>query len=100
MLQQVKVSNLISAFAGRAIEAYLAQDSEEPDLKFVAPPEANAYEFQSGGIITLLKELLTKFRTEKTSLEKNEMEERHAHDMTTMDLSNSVKAADSEIEQK
>merc|ERR1719305_1580126 len=52
----------------------------------VSAPEANAYEFQSSGVIEMLEKLLDKFITERTTLEKEEMNSKHAFDMLMQDL--------------
>jgi len=64
------------------------------------PGEANAYEFQSDGIITMLAELKDKFIEERNSLEKKEVIQRHAYDSVMMDLKDSIAAAKNEISKK
>merc|ERR1719327_1737044 len=49
-------------------------------------PEANAYEFQSHGVIEMLEKLLDKFIDERTTLQKEEMNSKHAYDMLMQDL--------------
>merc|ERR1719305_1053176 len=49
-------------------------------------PEANAYEFQSQGIIDMLEKLKDKFMDERTALEKEEQNSRHAYEMLMQDL--------------
>merc|ERR1719506_1955577 len=72
----LKSVSLIPDEAKRAIDAFISQD---PDAGLdVAAPEANAYEFQSHGIIEMLEKLLDKFIDERTTLEKEEMNSRHA----------------------
>jgi len=101
LLERVKASRFTSDVARRAIVAYLAQDSEEPDLEFVAAsPPTTAYEFQSGDIVKLLEELLDKFRSERTALEEQEVKQKHAYTMLKQDLTDSVKASNREIAQK
>lgn len=58
------------------------------------PPEAYAYESRSGGIIDLLKKLKDKFIDQRSALEKEEMNKRHAYDMLAQDLATSVKNAE------
>merc|ERR1719155_241357 len=76
--------NLIPPEAKRAIDVFLAQDPDESLA--VSAPEANAYEFQSSGIIEMLQKLLDKFIDERTTLEKEEMNSKHAYDMLMQDL--------------
>merc|ERR1719512_685618 len=59
-------------------------------------PEANAYEFQSGGIITILKKLRDEFRTKLADRQKEEMNSQHASDMILTDLEDSLENAEKE----
>merc|ERR1719265_2638756 len=77
-VSSLKELNLIPDEAKRAIDAFLAQDPEAGLA--VTAPEANAYEFQSHGIIEMLEKLLDKFIDERTTLEKEEMNARHAYE--------------------
>jgi cell division septum initiation protein DivIVA len=93
----LKSLSLIPDEAKKAIDAFVAQDTED-DLA-VSAPEANAYEFQSQGIIDMLSKLLDKFVDERTTLEKEEANTRHAYDMLKIDLEGQIanaKAAHSE----
>merc|ERR1719188_1160174 len=83
-LLQLKSLKLIPSQAKQAIDAFLQQDPEEGLA--VSAPEANAYEFQSGGVIEMLEKLLDKFIAERTTLEKEEMNAKHAYDMLIQDL--------------
>merc|ERR1719262_694997 len=75
--------NLIPAEAKKAIDAFVQQSQEDlaPEGLAVSAPEANAYEFQSSGVIEMLEKLLDKFIDERTTLEKEEMNSKHAFDM-------------------
>merc|ERR1719181_1044415 len=78
--------SLIPAEAKRAIDAFVQQEDMAPEGLAVSAPEANAYEFQSNGIIEMLQKLLDKFIDERTALEKEEMNSKHAYDMLMQDL--------------
>merc|ERR1719420_1487621 len=80
--------NLISEDAKKAIDAFLAQDPE--DNLAVSAPEANAYEFQSQGIIDMLQKLLDKFVEERTAMERAEKNSRHAFGMFKKDLEGQI----------
>merc|ERR1719324_494891 len=71
---------LIPAEAKRTIEAFIQQMGPDEGLA-VSAPEANAYEFQSSGVVEMLEKLLDKFIDERTTLEKEEMNSKHAYDM-------------------
>ena len=61
-----------SAEAKKAISIFLAEDPSDEGLA-VSAPEAEGYEFQSHGVIDMLEKLLDKFISERTTLEKEEM---------------------------
>jgi len=83
-LTQISSSNIVPAESKRIIDAFLAQDPDE-NLA-VAAPEANAYEFQAQGIVDMLTKLGGKFEDERTELEKEETNARHAFEMLSQDL--------------
>jgi len=84
-LTQVSSSSIVPAESKRIIDAFLAQDPDDENLA-VAAPEANAYEFQAQGIVDMLTKLGTKFEDERTELEKEETNARHAFEMLSQDL--------------
>merc|ERR1719201_1432938 len=63
-------------------------------------PEANAYEFQSGSIIDMLKKLKDEFRTKLADCQKEEMNSKHAYDMVVQDLVDSIENSNASIEEK
>merc|ERR1719311_411114 len=65
-----------------------------------APPETNAYEFQSGGIIEMLKKLRDEFRAKLGDCQKEEMNSKHAYDMVVQDLVDSIENSEQSIEEK
>merc|ERR1719324_1564881 len=65
-----------------------------------AAPEANAYEFQSGGIIDMLKKLKDDFRSQLADCQKQEMNSKHAYDMVVQDLTDSIENSEQTIEEK
>jgi len=83
--------NLIPAEAKKTIDAFLQQSGDEGLA--VSAPEANAYEFQSSGVVEMLEKLLDKFVDERTSLEKEEMNSKHAYDMLMQDLNAQIAQA-------
>merc|ERR1719262_534776 len=97
-LLQLSSMTLIPEDAKKTIDAFLAQD---PDAGLaVSAPEANAYEFQSHGIIEMLEKLLDKFIDERTTLEKEEMNSQHAFDMLVQDLTAQIEQAKQDREEK
>jgi len=69
-LLQVRDAPGIPREAKAAIESFLAMSSGEPGD---GVPEANAYEFQSGGVVALLEKLRLKFQDQRLGVEKEEM---------------------------
>jgi len=76
---------LIPNEAKKALNAFLQEDPADEGLA-VSAPEAEGYEFQSQGVIDMLQKLLDKFLAERTQLEKEEMNSKHAYDMLMQDL--------------
>jgi len=97
-LVQLKNLNLIPAEAKRAIDLFLNQEPDEGLA--VTAPEANAYEFQSQGVVDMLEKLLDKFRDERTTLEKEETNSRHAFEMLMQDLNAQIENATSARDEK
>jgi len=90
MLQKQVLSLKTPAETRRAIESFLAKSSDPLD---VSPPEAKGYESRSGGVIDMLEKLRDKFVDERTELEKEEMNLRHAYTLLMQDLEKSIDTA-------
>merc|ERR1719326_1644176 len=63
-------------------------------------PEVNAYEFQSGGVVDMLKKLKGKFKKELNTLETEEANKAHAYNLQMLHLSNSIEDAKKDREEK
>lgn len=101
-LAQVRVLgslNLIPAEAKQAIDSFLQQEPDDEGLA-ISAPEPNAYEFQSSKIVDMLEKLQDKFIEEKTSLEKEEMNSKHAYDMLMQDLNAQIAQASQDRDEK
>merc|ERR1719161_1487489 len=100
MLQKVSVLSRVPAQVKRIIESFLATDQEvlQPGLS-VSAPQANAYEFQSGGVVEMLEKLKDKFADEKHELEKAELNGKHAYEMAAEKESSEKAKAKAEAEQ-
>jgi len=83
----------VAPSAGHAITAFLARYTEDPTVP-AADGEAYAYEFRSSSIYDVLEKLRDKFSDERTELEKEEMNRRHAHEMLSQDMTDSIKNAE------
>jgi len=97
-LIQLKKLRLIPDAAKRTIDIFLQQDPDEGLA--VSAPEANAFESQSGGVIEMLEKLLDKFIAERTTLEKEEMNSKHAYDMLMQDLKAQLAQGSSDRDEK
>jgi len=85
----------------QSIAAFLQQQHQQAkSLRGDQAPAVAAYEFQSGGIIETLKDLLDKFRSELADVEKGEVNEAHAFDMAELHLKNVMSAASSQRDEK
>merc|ERR1711972_968774 len=90
--------NLFPADAKRTIDAFLEEEPQEGLA--VSAPEAYGYEFQSHGVIEMLEKLLDKFIDQRTELEKEEMNTKHAYDMLMQDLTAQIAQATQDREEK
>merc|ERR1719473_1681095 len=103
MLQKVSLLGRVPTQAKRIITAFLSTDQElvqdQPGLS-VSAPQANAYEFQSGGVVEMLEKLKDKFQDENHELEKAELNGKHAYEMAAEDLHSSIDAAEKESSEK
>jgi len=82
----------------KALSAFLQQN--QPEELSVEAPEANAYEFQSGGVIEMLEKLKVEFMSKKTELDKEELNAQHAYEQIMQMLNDSVENAQHEISAK
>jgi len=55
------------------------------------PPQANAYEFQSGSVVEVLEKLLQRFAEERRTLETEETNRRHAYELVGQRLADNIK---------
>mmetsp|Transcript_148904 Transcript_148904/g.478399 ORF Transcript_148904/g.478399 Transcript_148904/m.478399 type:complete len:714 (-) Transcript_148904:58-2199(-) len=95
LLQEGKLA--LPNTARNALEALLEmQDDGDKDIldyRQQDSPQAHAYEFQSGGIVELMKKLLTDFTEQRTEAEKAEMNSQHASGMLSQDLTDTIENA-------
>jgi hypothetical protein len=100
-LVQVQQSKFIPDSARKVIGAFLSQGDElGQDPMSVSAPESNAYEFQSQGVVDMLEKLHDKFEDERTDLEKEESNSRHAYEMLMQDLTAQIETATEDRESK
>eukprot|EP00397_Hematodinium_sp_SG-2012_P023705 GEMP01024644.1.p1 GENE.GEMP01024644.1~~GEMP01024644.1.p1 ORF type:complete len:660 (+),score=201.60 GEMP01024644.1:67-2046(+) len=90
-LRTILESGRVPAETKRVINSYI-----QDDFLSRAAPEANAYEFQSGGAVEMMEKLLHKFVEEKRSLETEEANAKHAHQTLVQSLTDQIDAANDE----
>jgi len=83
--------------ARNALTAFLQKDPEDTDFLNREAPEANAYEFQSGGVVDMIKKLLGKFADERRALSREEAGKKHSYEMMSQDLTDQIENATSEV---
>merc|ERR1719258_763914 len=74
--------------AKRVIGSFLQRDPEALMQSQVGAPEADAYEFQSEGVINMFDDLEHKMADERADGQKTEMNQKHSYDMLMQDLTN------------
>jgi len=99
-LMQVSQLAILPERMKAMVAAFMAVMDSDEDGQAPTPPEANAYENQSGGIVDMLKNLQDDFRKKAKECEKAEMNAKHAFDMIIQDLTDSISRANSDIEEK
>jgi uncharacterized protein YoxC len=98
LLQVTMQDKRLPAKAKSLISAFLGFDDSNSDS--FDPPEANAYEAQSGGIIEMLKKLKDEFREKLGQCQKEEANSNHAFNMVKQDLVDSIDNANKDTEEK
>jgi len=99
-LVQVRSLRLVPQSAKSALTMFL-QQPETPDAQlFIKAPEANAYEFQSGGVVEMLEKLNDEFGTKKRELEEEELKAQHGFEQIMQWLTDSIENANHEIDKK
>jgi uncharacterized protein YoxC len=95
-LIQVRSLKLVPADSKKTLTSFLQQD---PELAYDAP-EANAYEFQSGGVVDMLEKLQDEFSSKKTDLEKEELAAQQGFEQIMQQLADEIENAEFEISKK
>merc|ERR1719491_2067291 len=95
-LLQVSSLSGLSTQDKALISSFLALDSSSE----LAAPEANAYEFQSGGVVSLLEKLKLKFEDQRLVLEKEEMSSKGSYQVLNQQLTDDIKFDNAAIKKK
>ena len=97
-LKSLTSNQLMPEDAQQMIDNFLQQDPEA--ALDVTAPQAGAYEFQSHGIIEMLKKLLGKFIDEQTALQKKEANAQLEFELLMTDLKAEIGEATADMEEK
>jgi len=96
-LLQVRDSPMLPAEAKAAIESFLAMNSGDAEM---ASPEANAYEFQSGGVVAMLEKLRHKFQDQRLVVEKEELNAKSNYEMLAQKLKDNLEEDNKRVADK
>jgi DNA repair exonuclease SbcCD ATPase subunit len=101
LLQTLSKKAYVPKNALRVIDAYLQSGTPAPPEELsVAAPEANAYEFQSAGIVEMLDKLEDKFDDQRNTLEKDEMDNKHSYQMLMQGLQDTTEKLKKQLGRK
>jgi len=95
-LLQVSSLSGVSTQEKALINSFLALETDAS----AGAPEANAYEFQSGGVVSLLEKLKLKFEDQRLTLEKEEMTSKGNFQVLLQQLTDDIKANNAAIAKK
>merc|ERR1719258_1031941 len=87
-LLEVMHKRYVPEKAKRVIGSFLQRDPEALMQSQAGAPEADAYEFQSEGVINMFDDLEHKMADERADGQKTEMNQKHSYDMLMQDLTN------------
>jgi len=102
-LRTVAGLHKVSPTAKKLIMSFLQSSPEKSLVQeafLMAAPEAAAYQSSSGGIIDMVKELGSKFKDEKTALEKEEATAAYEFTMSVQDLTANIESTTSQVSMK
>jgi len=97
-LLQLKNTQAIPHRAKVMIESFLAMRSESNGE--AGEPEANAYEFQSGSVISMLEKLKADFSAQLLALEKEEMNSKANYEVLAQTLTDNIAYAKKSVAKK
>merc|ERR1719326_717696 len=87
-LLEVMHARYVPEKAKRVIGSFLQRDPEALMQSQAGAPQADAYEFQSEGVINMFDDLEHKMADERADGQKTEMNQKHSYDMLMQDLVN------------
>jgi len=97
-LLQLQGSRMIPQRAKVLIQSFLALRSDAGNEE--GQPEANAYEFQSGSVISMLEKLKAKFSEQLLALEKEEMNAKANYEVLAQKLTDNISYSKKSVAKK
>lgn len=98
-LLQLSTLRLIPEETKRAIGVLMQEPSDAADHMSWEAPEANGYEFQSEHVIDMLKQLLSRFKDERTKAEQEEQDSIQSHEMLIADMNQRIESKTKSLEE-
>lgn len=95
LIQTLSKHKRIPYSAIQDVRVSLEKQTENADFLGRSAPEANAYEFQSGGVVDMLQKLNDQFIQEKRDLESEEANKKHASQQLVQTLGDQIENASS-----
>merc|ERR1719197_1664107 len=95
-LLQIQNMPQITAHEKAVIGSFLAMSTQSES----GAPEAEGYEFQSGGVVSMLEKLKLKFEDQRLALEKEEMSTKANYQVLMQQLTDDIKADNAAIKKK
>eukprot|EP00933_Yihiella_yeosuensis_P051218 TRINITY_DN4908_c0_g1_i2.p1 TRINITY_DN4908_c0_g1~~TRINITY_DN4908_c0_g1_i2.p1 ORF type:complete len:679 (+),score=232.68 TRINITY_DN4908_c0_g1_i2:104-2140(+) len=100
-LIQLSSSKVVPEVAKKKIRSFLQTDSDSAvDSDYLGTPEAAGYEFQSGGVVTMLENLQTDFTKKRVKLERDEAAAQQTYTMLVQGLENQQRQLKKSINEK
>lgn len=102
LIQALKEENplIMAASKGKFASFLSMAGDDDADHLAVEAPKANAYEFQSGGVVQMLEKLSDKFEEELNTLRKEEKNTAHAYQMFVQDLKGQIEEGERQSQEK
>jgi peptidoglycan hydrolase CwlO-like protein len=95
-IKDVRSLSLLTPEASSMLTTFMDQEENDDKPEFKFQDKANAYEFQSHGIIAMLEKLQKEFEDQRNKVAKAEMNAKHSHAMMVQELSDRIRYSSNE----
>jgi hypothetical protein len=102
-VETLRTKSFVPRNALRILDAYIQTGSgtpAPPEELAVSAPEANAYEFQSAGIVDMLDKMGEKFEDKRSEAEQDEMNNKHSYEMLMQQLQDTTEKLKKQLGRK